>query len=60
MNIRQMINKYIFDTFIKQRIYLISGQDPVSRTPFFEIHLSGQPVKRIDYAEIEALFNRHL
>ena len=48
---------WIFKNIISPKIRLVSGKSPVSNTPYFELHLSGHPIERITYAELELLFN---
>jgi len=48
---------WIFKNIISPKIRLVSGKAPASNTPYFELHLSGHPIKRITYTELELLFN---
>ncbi len=48
---------WIFKNIISPKIKLVSGKEPASNTPYFELHLSGHPIERITYTELELLFN---
>lgn len=48
---------WIYKNIISPKIRLVSGKESASNTPYFELHLSGHPIERITYTELELLFN---